>query len=131
MEGDLVAEFTVFVQALAESLADLQLDFFRWSRRSQGLPERLIPNQPGDRGEGNEEELAGDDIILPCISAGATDSRFLREAGIPSYGISMMALNLDPAMSRSVHGKDEKIDIESLQLKTDFLVRVARRYLGN
>ena len=77
------------------------------------------------------KEFIGDDIILPCISAGATDSRFLREAGIPSYGIQMMTINLDRAMSKSVHGRDEKIDIESLRLKSDFLIELARRYLGN
>jgi di/tripeptidase len=42
----------------------------------------------------------------------------------------MMARNLDPLMKASVHGKDEKIDIESLRLRTDFLVSLARNYLG-
>ena len=74
-------------------------------------------------------EFFADDDILPCISAGATDSRFLREAGIPSYGIEMITLNLNPEMIKSVHGKNEKIDIESLRLKSDFLTRVAMRYL--
>jgi acetylornithine deacetylase/succinyl-diaminopimelate desuccinylase-like protein len=76
------------------------------------------------------QEFVGDDLVLPSICAGGTDSRLLRETGIPSFGISMMTLNLDPALRRSVHGKDEKIDIESLRLKTDFLVTLARRYLG-
>lgn len=77
------------------------------------------------------QEFVGNDLILPSICAGGTDSRLLREAGIPSYGIGMITLNLDPALRRSVHGKDEKIDIESLRLKTDFLVALARRYLGD
>ena len=77
------------------------------------------------------KEVMGEATILPCISAGSTDSKFLREVGIPCYGISMMARNLDPAMSQSVHGRDEKIDIESLRLKADFLLRLAQKYLGN
>jgi len=77
------------------------------------------------------KELVGDAAVLPCISSGGTDSRFLREVGVPCYGIGMMALHLDPAMSQSIHGKDEKIDIESLRLKSEFLVRLARKYLGN
>ncbi|MBI4188026.1 MAG: hypothetical protein HY529_02355, partial [Chloroflexi bacterium] len=44
--------------------------------------------------------------------------------------ISMMTLNLDQAMKQSVHGKNEKIDIESLRLKSDFLIKLARKYLG-
>ncbi|MFH1486740.1 MAG: M20/M25/M40 family metallo-hydrolase [Chloroflexota bacterium] len=76
-------------------------------------------------------ESIGQAPILPSVSSGATDSRFLREAGIPSYGISVLTQKADPAMRRAVHGKDEKIDIESLRLKSDFLVRLAKRYLGN
>ena len=75
------------------------------------------------------QELVGDDLVLPAISAGTTDSRIFREAGIPSYGISMLTLDLDTALRRSVHGKDERIDIASLRLKTQFLENLARRYL--
>jgi di/tripeptidase len=37
---------------------------------------------------------------------------------------------MDPALSESVHGKNEKIDIASLKLKTDFLVKLAQKYLA-
>jgi acetylornithine deacetylase/succinyl-diaminopimelate desuccinylase-like protein len=76
------------------------------------------------------QESLGDAVLLPCISSGASDSRFLRESGMPCYGIGIMTLNLDDNMKQSVHGKDEKIDIDSLKLKSDFLVRLARKYLG-
>ena len=76
------------------------------------------------------KESLGDVIILPCISTGATDSRFLRELGIPCYGISMMTLYWDDEMRQAVHGKNERLDIASLKLKSDFLVKLARRYLG-
>jgi di/tripeptidase len=49
--------------------------------------------------------------------------------GIPSYGIGMMTYNIDTAMKASVHGKDEKLDIESLRLKSDFLVALAKKCL--
>ncbi len=77
------------------------------------------------------QEFVGDARILPSITSGATDSRFLRRIGIPSYGIGMIARNPDPQARLSVHGKDEKVDIESLQRTSDFLVRLARRYLGD
>ena len=77
------------------------------------------------------KEYIDGDIVLPCVSSGGTDSRHLRPIGIPCYGIGMMALNLDDKMRQSIHGKDEKIDIDSLQLKSDFLISLARRYLGD
>ncbi len=77
------------------------------------------------------KEFIGDAMVLPCVSSGGTDSRHLREVDIPCYGIGMMALNLDDKMRQSIHGKDEKIDIDSLQLKSDFLISLARRYLGD
>jgi acetylornithine deacetylase/succinyl-diaminopimelate desuccinylase-like protein len=75
------------------------------------------------------KESLGDVPVLPTICAGATDSRYTRELGIPSYGIGMMTYKIDPAMKASVHGNDEKLDIESLRVKTDFLVRLAKKYL--
>lgn len=76
------------------------------------------------------KEFTGGAEVLPCLSSGATDSRHLRPIGILCYGINMMTLNLDPAMGHSVHGRNEKIDIASLKLKTEFLTALAERYLG-
>jgi acetylornithine deacetylase/succinyl-diaminopimelate desuccinylase-like protein len=76
-------------------------------------------------------ELAGENVIcLPVISAGSTDSKFLRGAGIPSYGIGHMARGFDQQARTTVHGRNERIDIESLHLKTNFLKELARRYLA-
>jgi len=76
------------------------------------------------------KECLGEVPVLPTICAGATDSRYTRELGILSYGIGMMTYKIDPSMKASVHGKDEKLDIESLRVKSDFLVRLAKKYLG-
>jgi acetylornithine deacetylase/succinyl-diaminopimelate desuccinylase-like protein len=76
------------------------------------------------------QEFVGNATVLPCMSSGSTDSRHLRGLGMPCYGIGMMALNLDPSMARTVHGRDERIDVGSLRLKSDFLVALARKYLG-
>ena len=76
------------------------------------------------------KEFVGSAPLLQTISTGATDSRYLREMGIPSYGIGVLTLNMDKALSDSVHGKNEKIDVASLRLKTDFLIKLAKKYLG-
>ena len=76
-------------------------------------------------------DVAGSDVVcLPCISTGATDSRFLREAGIPSYGIGHMAAGFDREIWTTVHGKNERIDVASLNFKALFLEKLVRRYLG-
>jgi acetylornithine deacetylase/succinyl-diaminopimelate desuccinylase-like protein len=76
------------------------------------------------------KEYVGDVPILQTVCTGATDSRYLREMGIPSYGIEVLTLNIDKALTDSVHGKNEKIDIASLKIKTDFLIKLAKTYLG-
>jgi acetylornithine deacetylase/succinyl-diaminopimelate desuccinylase-like protein len=76
------------------------------------------------------KEFVGDAPILQTICTGATDSRYLREMGVPSYGIGVLTLNMDKALGDSVHGKNEKIDVASLHVKTDFLIKLAKRYLG-
>jgi acetylornithine deacetylase/succinyl-diaminopimelate desuccinylase-like protein len=76
-------------------------------------------------------ELAGKDAIcLPIISSGSTDSKFLRGAGIPAYGIGLMAAGFDQEARSTIHGRNERTDVASLRLKTDFLKELARRYLA-
>lgn len=80
---------------------------------------------------GLTEELAGSGAVcLPIISTGSTDSKYLREVGIPAYGIGHMAPDYDPDISATMHGRNERIDIKSLRLKTEFLKELARRYLA-
>ncbi len=76
-------------------------------------------------------EAAGKSALcLPGISAGSTDSKFIRSSGIPAYGIGHMAEGFDPRVRTTVHGRNERTDIASLQLKTKFLKELARRYLS-
>lgn len=77
------------------------------------------------------EELAGPRAVcLPVISTGSTDSKYLRSLGIPACGIGHMDAEYDPAISLTMHGRNERTDVKSLRLKTDFLTELARRYLG-
>ncbi len=76
-------------------------------------------------------DQAGDDAIcLPVVSAGSTDSKFLRSSGLPSYGIAHMAPGFDEQIRKTIHGRNERTDVASLQLKTAFLKKLACRYLS-
>jgi len=48
--------------------------------------------------------------VVPSMSTGATDGSFLRNAGIPTYGHSGLAMNIDDIRA---HGKDERILVKS------------------
>ena len=69
-------------------------------------------------------------VCLPIVSASMTDSKFLRRAGIPSFGIGHMDKGFNPETRTTVHGKNERIDAASLHLKTAFLKELASRYLS-
>jgi len=61
--------------------------------------------------------------VVPPMSTGATDSRFLQNIGIPCYGIS--GLFTDPADNRS-HGLNERMPVKSLYDGQEFLYRLVR-----
>ena len=63
--------------------------------------------------------------VIPAISSGATDGRFLNAAGIPTYGVSGMFGDPD---GNGVHGLDERIRVQSLLDGRVFLYRLVRRY---
>lgn len=60
--------------------------------------------------------------IIPFMSRGATDSRFLRAMGIPAYGINPIAVSDEDA--RRAHGIDERIPADGLQPAVEFLYRM-------
>jgi acetylornithine deacetylase/succinyl-diaminopimelate desuccinylase-like protein len=62
--------------------------------------------------------------VVPAMSTGATDSRFLRNAGIPVYGVS--GLFVDPADNR-IHGLDERVRVQQLYDSREFLYRLVKR----
>ncbi|MGC1679499.1 MAG: M20/M25/M40 family metallo-hydrolase [Candidatus Binataceae bacterium] len=50
--------------------------------------------------------------IVPWMTSGGTDSRFLREKGVPAYGF--IPIVLTPAEERRFHGVDERLSVENL-----------------
>jgi acetylornithine deacetylase/succinyl-diaminopimelate desuccinylase-like protein len=56
--------------------------------------------------------------VIPVMSTGATDSRALRQAGIPAYGVS--GFFTDPDDSRE-HGRDERMLVQSFYEGQKFL----------
>lgn len=61
--------------------------------------------------------------VIPFMSTGATDGRYLRAGGIPTYGVS--GLFLDPSDVRA-HGKDERLPQKSLYDSQEFLYQLVK-----
>jgi acetylornithine deacetylase/succinyl-diaminopimelate desuccinylase-like protein len=69
--------------------------------------------------------------LLPELIVGATDSRFFREKGTVAYGTGLFApgVSFEQFASR-FHGHDERIDVESLGLCTDYWIGICEDVLG-
>ena len=61
--------------------------------------------------------------VVPSMSTGATDSRFLRNIGIPVYGVS--GLFAEPSDLRT-HGLNERILVKQLYEGREFLYRLVK-----
>ena len=62
-------------------------------------------------------------VVLPQMSPGATDSKYTRLVGIPSYGIDGMFDDLDDARA---HGRDERIGVAAFGQEVDFTYLLMR-----
>jgi acetylornithine deacetylase/succinyl-diaminopimelate desuccinylase-like protein len=65
--------------------------------------------------------------IVPTMSAGATDGSYLRNAGIPTYGHSGLAGDIDDVRA---HGKDERVLVQSFFEGEDYLYRLVKKLSG-
>jgi acetylornithine deacetylase/succinyl-diaminopimelate desuccinylase-like protein len=66
-------------------------------------------------------------IVLPIMSPGATDGSFLRNAGIPTYGNSGMAIEVGESR---IHGKDERVPVKSFYEGNEYLYRLVKLLAG-
>ncbi len=61
--------------------------------------------------------------FFPMMETGATDGKWLRLAGIPTYGVS--GVFIDPENNRA-HGKDERVGVRDFYWGVDFYDRLVR-----
>jgi len=61
--------------------------------------------------------------VVPMMATGATDSRYLRAAGIPAYGTSGMFGDVDDIRA---HGRDERMLVQSLYEGQEYLYRLVK-----
>jgi acetylornithine deacetylase/succinyl-diaminopimelate desuccinylase-like protein len=65
--------------------------------------------------------------IVPVMEAGATDGLFLRNAGIPTYGVSAV---FEEQNDVRAHGRDERLRVESFYEALEFWYRMLKALAG-
>jgi acetylornithine deacetylase/succinyl-diaminopimelate desuccinylase-like protein len=63
--------------------------------------------------------------VIPVMSTGATDGLYLRNARIPTYGVSGLFSDVD---DNREHGKDERVNVQSFYDSREFLYRIVKRF---
>jgi acetylornithine deacetylase/succinyl-diaminopimelate desuccinylase-like protein len=61
--------------------------------------------------------------VIPSMTSGATDGSFLRNAGIPTYGHSGLALDI---VDVRFHGKDERVPVKSFYDGLEYQYRLVK-----
>jgi acetylornithine deacetylase/succinyl-diaminopimelate desuccinylase-like protein len=61
--------------------------------------------------------------IVPTMSTGATDGRYLRVAGIPTFGIQGFFIDRDDVRA---HGRDERMGVEAFYEGQNFLYELVK-----
>lgn len=113
------------VQAeLRRALGDEQIEVSIVRRRDGSSPPRLTREIMGPV-ERAAARLWPNTPIVPTMTVGATDGRFLNNAGIPTYGMSGM-FSLPGEVN--AHGLNEKIRVQSVYQGRDFLDAIVRDY---
>ena len=95
--------------------------------KSGAAPSALTPELMNPVTEITHSMFGANVPVVPVMSTGATDGRFLRASGIPTYGVS--GIFGDPADSRA-HGRDERLLVKSFYDGQEFLYRLVHRLAG-
>jgi acetylornithine deacetylase/succinyl-diaminopimelate desuccinylase-like protein len=65
--------------------------------------------------------------VIPVMDTGASDGAFLRAAGIPTYGVSGVFIDIDDIRA---HGRDERIMVKSFYDGVEYMYWLVRRFGG-
>ncbi len=65
--------------------------------------------------------------VVPTMGTGATDGIYTNPAGIPTYGVCGLAIDVDDDRS---HGRDERLPVESYYTGLDFYGRYLKAVAG-
>jgi acetylornithine deacetylase/succinyl-diaminopimelate desuccinylase-like protein len=65
--------------------------------------------------------------VVPVMQTGASDGKYTSEAGLPTYGINGIAIDIDDVRE---HGKDERVRVDSYYRGVEFYDRFIQTLAG-
>jgi acetylornithine deacetylase/succinyl-diaminopimelate desuccinylase-like protein len=65
--------------------------------------------------------------VIPVMETGASDGKITSEAGLPTYGINGIAIDIDDVR---MHGKDERVAVDSYYQGVEFYYRYVMMLSG-
>jgi acetylornithine deacetylase/succinyl-diaminopimelate desuccinylase-like protein len=108
---------------LARIVADSAIHI---SRAAEPTPSPASPLRPDVIGP--VEKLAGQMwpgvAVVPEMSTGATDGLYVRNAGIPVYGVSAIFERIDDVRA---HGRDERVSVKSFHDAAEYWYRLTKQ----
>jgi acetylornithine deacetylase/succinyl-diaminopimelate desuccinylase-like protein len=123
MPGETVDEIKA---TLARVLADDQIVITQIDQPVLSAPSALNEEIMGSIEKLSQQFWPGA-VVIPTMSAGATDGSYLRNAGIPTYGHSGLAGDINDSR---IHGKDERIPVKSFYEGEEYLYRLVKSLSG-
>ena len=123
MPGEPIEEIKA---TLVRVLADDQITVTQEGQAVLSEPSKLSEGIVGAI-EKLSHETWPDAVVVPTMSAGATDGSYLRNAGIPTYGHSGMANDINDIRA---HGKDERVPVKSFYQGNEYLYRLVKMLSG-
>jgi len=111
-------------RTLEQTVADPQVRF-RALGETRDSPPSPLPTDLFREVERVSQELWPGLPVIPTMSTGATDGTYLRNAGIPTYGVSGLFYD-----NPNAHGMNEQIPAEGFYQGLEFMYRLVKSLTG-
>jgi acetylornithine deacetylase/succinyl-diaminopimelate desuccinylase-like protein len=110
-------------ETIAKVLNDPGIEITWIDKPKPSVPSPLTPSVMKPIADVTNEFWPGTPV-MPLMAAGASDGLYLRNAGIPTYGVSGLFGELTDSRA---HGKDERVRIDSFYDSVQFLYALVKR----
>jgi acetylornithine deacetylase/succinyl-diaminopimelate desuccinylase-like protein len=114
-------------QALVTALADSKIDVALDEKEIAG-PKATVDADLMRTVEKVSAQLFPGVPVVPTMSAGATDSKYFRLAGVPAYGVSGIFIDIDDVRA---HGRDERVGVKQFFEGQEFLTRLVSELVAS
>ena len=111
------------LDTLNEVVADPEVHISAMEHNSGGVPSPMRPDILGAVKAASDKEFPGIPVV-PIMVVGATDGRYLRSAGIPTYGVQGFFFDREDIR---FHGRDERMGVKSFYEGQEFLYDLVKR----